>query len=390
MKICIIGMGNMGAKYAAMILQGKVPGLELAAVTRIGAAGAESVRGLLPETLPVYPSAEALFAALDKGEVQTDAVLIATPHYSHEEIACKAFARGLHVLCEKPAGVYSRQAREIEDAYEAACAKKPGLMYGTMFQQRTFPVYQTLHKLIQSGQYGGIKRVSWVVTDWYRPNAYYTANAWRGTWARDGGGTLLNQCPHNLDLLQWLCGQPARVQAFCHNGKYHPIEVEDDVTAYLEWPGGATGVFIASTGEAPGTNRLEIALDDALVEYDGQALRVNSLDKPEKEYRFATGGDVFAKPASAWQNLPYEGSDGAYEKMLTNFAAACAGEQPLIAPGNEAIYSLLLANGMYLSSWEKRMIELPVPGAPEEKIFEAAFVAHLQQLIETAKGGLTK
>lgn len=380
-------MGNMGAKYAAMLLEGKVPDMELCAATRIGAAGRETVRGLLPQNLPVYQTEDALFAAYDAGEFEANAVLIATPHYSHEKIALAAFERGLHVLCEKPAGVYTRQARNIWEAYEAARAEKPELVYGVMFQQRTFPAYKKLRELVQSGEYGAVKRVSWTVTDWYRPNAYYAANAWRGTWASDGGGVLLNQCPHNLDLLQWLCGMPARVQAFCRAGKYHPIEVEDDVTAYMEWANGATGTFITSTGEGAGVNRLEIALDDALLEYSGGALRVYALDKPEKEYRFAAGEDLFAKPKAAWREIPCGANAGAYEKMLANFAAACADGQELIAPGGEAINSLYLSNAMYLSSWEGRMVELPKAGTREERAFEAAFEAQLKRRISEAKGG---
>lgn len=384
MKTAVIGMGTMGSKYAVMMLEGKIPGMELAAATRIGAGGEEIVRGKLPQSLPIYKSADELFAALDAGTLALDAVIIATPHYSHEDIALKAFARGLSVLCEKPAGVYSRQARNMLSAYKQAdeAARSSGArspIYGFMFQQRTFPVYQTIRQIIQSGQYGGIRRVNWVVTDWYRPNAYYTAAAWRGTWKYDGGGTLLNQCPHNLDMLQWLCGQPARVQAFCHEGKFHPIEVEDEVTAYFEWDEGATGVLIASTGEGPGVNRLEISLDDALIVCEGGSLRLKALDKPEIEYRTAVGGDVFAKPECHWRDIECAPSELAYEKMLTNFVRCFDGQEALIAPGEEAINSLYLSNAMYLSSWQKRMVCLPAPGTEAEKLFEAAFESELER-----------
>lgn len=380
MKTAVIGMGTMGSQYAVMLLEDKIPGMELAAATRIGAGGAAIVAGKLPQSLPIYKTADELFAAYDSGAQELDAVIIATPHYSHEDMALKAFARGLSVLCEKPAGVYSRQARNMLAAYGRACeaaqdGKRP--IYGFMFQQRTFPVYREIKRIIQSGEYGGIKRVNWVVTDWYRPNAYYTAAAWRGTWRYDGGGTLLNQCPHNLDMLQWLCGLPARVQAFCHEGKYHPIEVEDEVTAYFEWAGGATGVLIASTGEGPGVNRLEISLDDALIVCEEGSLRLKILDKPEKEYRTATGVDLYAIPGSRWREVECAPSELAYEKMLANFARCFDGSEELIAPGGEAIKSLYLSNAMYLSSWQKRMVCIPAPDTEAEKQFEAEFEAEL-------------
>ncbi len=215
MKVAIIGMGNMGSKYAVMIAEGKISGMELIAVTRIRPERFNSIKNILPNDLFIYESAEKLFAAYDANEFFIDAVLIVTPHYSHEEIAINAFQRGLHVLCDKPAGVYSRQARNMLAAYEQAKLKSPTLAYGFIFHQRTFPVYQKMKEIVESKKYGNIKRVNWIVTDWYRPNTYYTADAWRATWAKDGGGTLLNQCPHNLDLLQWICQMPCHVTGFC-------------------------------------------------------------------------------------------------------------------------------------------------------------------------------
>ena len=372
MKVAIIGMGNMGSKYAVMIAEGKISGMELIAVTRIRPERFNSIKNILPNDLFIYESAEKLFAAYDANEFFIDTVLIVTPHYSHEEIAINAFQRGLHVLCDKPAGVYSRQARNMLAAYKQAKLKSPTLAYGFIFHQRTFPVYQKMKEIVESKKYGNIKRVNWIVTDWYRPNTYYTADVWRATWAKDGGGTLLNQCPHNLDLLQWICQMPCHVTGFCHEGKYHSIEVEDDVTAYFEWENGTTGVFIASTGEAAGVNRLEISLDDALLVCEKGALKICYLDKPEIEYR--TGlQDCFAKPTVTWEDIPCESNEHAYEKLLSNFANKIAGKEELIAPGNEAINSLYLSNAIYLSSWQHKMIELPKSETMQEQAFEQAF-----------------
>ena len=210
-RTAVIGMGNMGSQYAALLAAGAVPGMELAAVTRVRPETL-AARGLtLPAGLPVYQTADELFAAADSGALALDAVIIATPHRLHEEQAVAAMQRGLCVLCDKPAGITSAAARRMEQARPA------GLVCGYIFQQRTFPSYRAIRQLVHSGQLGGVKRVSWTVTDWYRSNAYYAGSGWRGSWEKDGGGTLLNQCPHNLDMLQWICGMPARTRAFCHN-----------------------------------------------------------------------------------------------------------------------------------------------------------------------------
>lgn len=371
MKIAIIGMGNMGSKYARLILEGRVSNMEITAVTRIRPERMEFLKDVFPENLKIYPSAEELYAGYDRKEFEADAVLVVTPHYSHEEQVVDAFQRGLHVLCDKPAGVYTRQARNMMEAYLRAKEEKKDLQYGYVFHQRTFPVYRKMHELVQNGTYGGIKRVNWVITDWYRSNAYYESGAWRATWGSDGGGTLLNQCPHNLDLLQWICGMPKRVCGFCHEGKYHPIEVEDDVTAYMEWENGATGVLVASTGEAAGVNRLEISLDDALLVCEKGKLRVCELDKPEAEYRNGKG-DLFAKPNTTWKEIECPVQEGAYETLLSEFAAG-----NMIAAGGEAIKSLYLSNAIYLSSWEHQTVEIPTEGSDEELKFEKQFEAWL-------------
>lgn len=374
-KVAIIGMGNMGSKYAVMISEGRVPEMTLVAATRIRPERYEAIKGILPEGMKFYPSGELLFEAYDSGEIELDTVLIVTPHYSHETFAIMAFERGIHVLCDKPAGVYSRQARNMMEAYEDAKKKYPELKYGFIFHQRTFPVYQKMREIVHSGKYGGVRRVNWIVTDWYRPNAYYQSGSWRATWASDGGGTILNQCPHNIDLIQWICGMPVFVQAFCHEGKYHPIEVEDEVTAYFEWENGVTGVFIASTGEAAGVNRFEISMEDALLVCDKGTLRVLELDKPEREYKNGKG-DLFAKPVCVWKDIPVETATEPYIEVLNAFS-----QGRMIANGNEAINSMYIANGIYLSSWEQQKVMIPQSGSKEELEFERTFEEWLNKKV---------
>ena len=369
-RAAVIGMGNMGSQYAGLLLAGQVPGMALAAATRVRPEMLAARHLTLPGDLPVYPTADALFEAVDRGSLALDAVIIATPHRLHQEQAVAAMERGLCVLCDKPAGIRSSQAREMEQA------RPEGLVCGYIFQQRTFPGYRMIRGLVRSGQLGRIKRVSWTVTDWYRSNAYYTDSGWRGSWEKDGGGTLLNQCPHNLDMLQWICGMPARTRAFCHNGKYHPIPVEDEVTAYLEWPGGATGVFTASTGEAPGVNRLEIALDDGLIVCEPEGVKIARLDQPEQVYRNAPGTG-FEKPAAHWETHPMEKNPDAYADVLRNFAQCIRKGDPdgMLAPWAEGRKSLMLSNAIYLSSWTGQTVELPAPDSAAGRAFEAAFEA---------------
>ena len=176
-----------------------------------------------------------------------DGVMIATHTMTIRLWLSKPLTTGCMYWIEKPAGVYTRQVKEMNEV-----AKKSGKVFGIMYNQRTNPIYQKLRDLVKSGELGDIKRIIWIITDWYRSQSYYDSGGWRATWAGEGGGVLINQCPHNLDLWQWICGMPARIRAFCSYGKYHDIEFEDDVTAYMEYENGATGVFITTTGEAPG------------------------------------------------------------------------------------------------------------------------------------------
>lgn len=377
MQVGIIGMGNMGSKYAQLIAKGEIAGMELAAITRVTDERWDKLKDCVSSELHRFNSGNDMFDAIDKGELNLDTVLIVTPHYSHEIFAIKAFEREINVLCDKPAGVYSRQARNMMDAYNAAKNKKPDLLYGYIFHQRTYPVYQKIKEIIDTQKYGKIKRINWIVSDWYRSNAYYQSGSWRATWQYDGGGTLLNQCSHNLDLLTWICGVPKSVMGFCKEGKYHPIEVEDEVTAYLEWENHVDGVFIASTGEAPGVNRLEISLDNALLVCEKGLLKVAVLDKPEIEYRNDPSGDLFAKPVYEWQDVEIKESKNAYKMVLEKFAR---GE--IIAKGEEAINSLYVSNAVYLSSWTGRQITIPISGTEYERQFEQEFENELRKKVE--------
>ena len=377
MKTAIIGVGNMGSTYARMIMNKEIEGLELAAITRVKGIYREMLLGAIEAGLPVFESADLLLEAVEKGELKLDAVIVATPHYAHEKITVRALRAGLHVLCDKPSGVYSRQARLMNEA-----SAESGKVYGMIFHQRTFPIYRKIHELVHSKTYGELKRVNWIVTNWYRPNLYYSSSPWRATWKQDGGGVLLNQCPHNLDLLQWICGMPVKVQGFCKEGHFHDIEVEDDATAYFEWENGASGVFITSTGEAPGVNRLEISLDEAMIICENGELRIGEITQElgmkEAEYR-RTSTDLFRKIGGTWKSITPPSQEHPYQDVLQAFADETAGKGTCIAPGTDGWKSLMMINAIYLSSWENRMITIPKPGTEEELEFESRFEEWLKK-----------
>lgn len=381
MRVGIIGVGNMGSKYGALIQDGKVEGLELAALTRVRGGYRELLLPSIEKGIPVYESARELFEAVESGELKLDAVIISTPHYAHEEQTVRAFRNGLSVLTDKPLGVYTEQARRM-----IAAADQSGKVFAAIFNQRTNPLYNRVKEIVESGVYGKLKRVNWIVTDWYRPNGYFEESSWHATWEKDGGGVMLNQCPHNLDLLQWICGMPVRVQAFCNNGRFHDIEVEDDVTAYMEWENGANGTFITSTGDAPGINRLEISLEEAMLVCENGELRIGELapeiGMKEAEYR-KVSKDYFRKIKGVWKTEKPEPCGNPYQFVLQNFADVINGkEDSLIADGREGKNSLILSNAIYLSSWEKRMVEIPMSGGKEEQEFAERFEVNLEKIIK--------
>ena len=351
-KLGIIGLGNMGSGHCNNILAGLTPELKLTAAADLRQSRRDWAKETLPDDVVLFENGDQL---IESG--LCDAVIIATPHYEHPRLAILAFEHGLHVMSEKPAGVYTKQVREMNEV-----AIRSGKVFGMMFNQRTNCVYRKMHEMVQSGKYGQIKRVNWIITDWYRTQAYYNSGGWRATWDGEGGGVLLNQCPHNLDLLQWICGLPCRVRAFCHNGKWHQIEVEVDVTAYLEFPNGATGVFVTTTADAPGTNRFEITLERGKLVAEHDKLTFFELEQNERDFCFtATGG--FEQPAGHEVTIELDGKNPQHIGVLNAFAGAILRGEPLVADGTEGIRGLELSNAMHLSSWTDQTVTLPIDEA---------------------------
>lgn len=344
-KVGIIGIGQIGLYYAHLLYKGMIEGATLTAV-----CGRENQLEIIEKEIgrdvQLYLNEDDFFR-----QSGIEGVIIATPHFSHPDLAIKAFSHGIHVLIEKPAGVYSKQVIKMNEA-----AKISRLVFGMMLNERMNPLYKKIRQMTLNGELGNIQRTNWIVTDWYRPQNYYDSSKWRGTWKGEGGGVLLNQALHQLDLWQWTTGlMPRRIRAFCHEGKYHHIEVEDDVTVYVEYENGATGVFIASTGEALGTNRFEIVGDKGKLVAEHNTLtfyRLNQIEKPLK--------GSFDKPHIEKRTVPIEGEDLKHGGMIQNWVDGITKKTPLIAPGEEGLKSVELINGIYLSSWLNKTVQYPV------------------------------
>ena len=354
-RMGVIGAGNMGSNHVVWISKGEVPGMVLTAVADISADRREWA-------LKTAPGIQVFDNAIDMMKSGlVDAVIVATPHYDHPVLVKAALENNLHVMCEKPAGVFTKAVREVN-----AVAEKSDKTYAIMFNQRTNCIYRKMKELIASGELGQVRRANWLITDWFRTQAYYDSGSWRATWAGEGGGVLLNQCPHNLDLFQWLVGMPKSVTAFVHNGKWHDIEVEDDVTAYMELENGATAVFITTTGDYPGTNRLEVVLDGGTLICEKGKLFMKKLAMGITEYS-STTDEGFGHIAFEEVEVETDGENPQHQGVLRAFANHLLKGEPLVAEGVEGINGLTLSNAMHLSSWTGAPVTLPLD---EDKFLE--------------------
>ncbi len=347
LKLGIIGIGNQGTHHVELMEH--CPNFELVAVADTN----PDRLAWAAETLPNVARFDTTEAMLDSGLVE--ACIIAVPHYDHPKCAIACMERGVHVMVEKPAGVYTKQIREMNEVADA----HPEVKFGMMFNQRTTEVYRKLREYIQSGKYGQIRRVNWLITTWYRPQAYYDSGSWRATWAGEGGGVLMNQCPHQLDLLQWLCGMPVKVHAKVKYGKWHDIEVEDEATVYMEFANGASGVFITSTGDARGTNRLEIQMDKAVFVVGRTDLHIEEFEMSEPEFS-ATTTEPFAKMPFKAFDEDFGATQYPHAKVTNAWGDAILHGTELFADGREGINGAMLANAIQLSAFLDREVTLPI------------------------------
>ena len=345
LRVGVIGVGNVGSAHANALYKGEVENALLSALCDNDGTRAEALKKEYP-SVPVFEDSEAL---LRSGLV--DAVVVATPHYDHPVISMNAFSYGIDVLSEKPAGVYCQNVKEAVNA-----AKAKGRVYAVMFNQRMNTLYRRAHDIVQKGELGSLKRILWSVTNWYRTDAYYRSSSWRATWRGEGGGVLMNQAPHNLDLLQWICGMPESLYAHCTEGRFHSIEVEDEATLILRYKNGAEGIFITSTGDYPGTNRLEITGTKGTLVIENGKMIHKQLSIDERE--FVKMPENASNPVfiTEYRDEPYNGH---LMVMQAFVRASLYGEYP-VATAEEAINELTLSNAAYLSAWKGETVSLPI------------------------------
>jgi predicted dehydrogenase len=351
-RIGVIGMGNMGTYHCNYL--NSVDNAQLTAICEADSTKLTVAAGRFPSAQTFERYDDLLSSKI------VDAVIIATPHYQHPEITIGAFKNGLHVHCEKPAAVTVKQARTMNDA----AARHPKLKFSMNFQMRQNPVLRKLRDLIQGGDLGEITRITWIVTNWFRTNSYYASGGWRATWAGEGGGVLINQCPHNLDQLHWLTGMmPARITGVAHIAKTHPIEVEDEVSAIMEYANGATGHFVTTTGEAPGTDRLEIAGDRGKIVSEGGKLSFRMNRQTTREFR-ENSPSSFATPESWDIEIPVTKGEFAdnTKAMTQNFVNAIVKDEPLVAPGSDGVKGLEIGNAMLMAGITRKPVDLPIDG----------------------------
>lgn len=363
----IIGIGNMGTSHCKTLNSGSVNNAELTAIHDINPSRIAWAKENMPASVKVFEKLEDFW-----NNSEMDAVLIAVPHYDHSKLAIEAFNHGFHVLVEKPAGVYTKQVREMNEV-----AEKSGKVFGIMYNQRTNPVYQKVRQMVANGELGEMKRVIWIITSWYRSQSYYNSGGWRASWAGEGGGVLLNQDPHQLDLWQWICGMPTSIYSFMECGKNRNIEVENDVTAYAKYANGATGLFVTSTHETPGTNRLELSgtRGKIVIEDDKITFFRNEID--EKTFN-DTWENGFGSPDFWKCEIPVSNSGGRqHAGIMENFADAVLNDKPLLAPGIEGIRGLSISNAIHLSAWTDSWVN-------PEQLDEELFCKILQEKIETS------
>jgi predicted dehydrogenase len=364
LRIAVVGVGSMGTVHARELSLGNIPRATLAAVCDPD-----------PEALARFPGVPGFSDSRSLLEARVaDAVLIATPHYDHTPLAIEALAAGLHVLTEKPLAVHKADCLRMLQAYEERPNR--GQVFAEMFNQRTDPRFLKLRALIRGGELGTLRRINWIITDWFRTEAYYASGGWRATWKGEGGGALLNQCPHQLDLLHWLLGKPSRVHAFCGFGAFHDIEVEDQVTAYLEYDHGTSGVFVTTTGEAPGTNRLEVVgdLGKAILDADGIELTRNQASMMDF---VKNSPDRYARPPSTNERIALTAGGGQHNRIIINFTNAILDGEALIAPASEGLLSVELSNAMIYSGLTKQTVELPLDAS--------LYATELERLVKSSR-----
>lgn len=358
-RLGIIGYGTQGGTYARFIKEGLVPNMTIGAICDSD----PDRKPIAAENHPSVPFYADYIEMIEGGEV--DAIITTVPHYLHPEMGIEALKRDVHALLEKPAGVYSKQVKELNDYAK----EKSNLTFGIMFNQRNNPLYKRIKEIVDTGEIGAIRRTNWLITTWWRPQPYYDQSAWRATWGGEGGGVLVNQAPHQLDLWQWICGIPKSVYSKVSYGFKRDIVVEDEVTALVDYGNGATGVFVTATHDLTGTDRFEILGDKGKIVVEGSyKAYVTRLNEPEEKISSDMNaedvgklfmGEINTEDFYTTEEISFDSAWGdQHAGVLQNFAANILDGTPLLAPGSEGINGVRLANAIHLSSWLGKEVSL--------------------------------
>src|SRR5436190_6484216 len=336
----------IGAGVVAPLHLRAIAALEDAELIGISAIGAGSARARAEEAgCPLFGNHRELLV------LEPDVVVVCTPHPSHPALTAEALEAGAHVLVEKPLAPEAREAEAMIDA-----ADRAGRLLGVCFQQRFRPPVAAARALISAGRLGELVRVS-IVDPLYRPNSYYRTASWRGTWQGEGGGVLMNQAPHTLDLLCHLAGPPATVWGRSRR-RLQPMEAEDSASALLEYAGGAAGTIAVSTVE-PGAQRIELVGDRGRIEIVGETIVFERFEPPLSAH-LPAASEMFAQPAIVAEQVELPVGRGDHLEVHADFAAAVRGGRAPRVPAHEAIWSLELANAIVLSTHTGRAVRLPV------------------------------
>lgn len=367
-RLGIAGIGTIANDYIGLIQAGLVGNVRITALSSRNPAS-------LARAVDVH-HLESARVFTDYGEMLAssliDAVLICTPHQEHPAMARQAIERGLHILVEKPIGVDPGEVRCLVEQLAA----HPELTGGVMYNRRQSGAYRQVHQLMAGKAIGELIRVTWLVTNLYRTPAYYKTSAWRGTWAGEGGGLLMTQASHQLDILQWLCGVPEAVQARCQTvGR--AIDVENEAVLFLQYPDQAQGQFIASAREAAGTNRLEISGTRGQIVVENDSLvRITTLVCDERDFA-REALEPFAQPTRTVTEHVHTDQDNKVQQAaaIQNFVDACEDRAEIACSLADAAHSLAIIQAAYLSSWTGQTI--PVP--PPEAQFQQQLARHCQR-----------
>lgn len=363
-RAAVVGFGGMGRRYVQMIHDGEVEGMTLAGVCCRNQKGQEELKASYPEA-SVYPNVEAMFGRA--GEF--DAVVIVTPHATHVEIGKMAVAAGKHILVDKPAGVSTKEVKELLAASDAS-----GVCFGMIFNTRMHPAYTQVKKMIEDGSLGRLNRAVWISNVWFRTPAYHNSAPWRSTWEGEHGGLLINQSQHFLDVWQWLLGMPDHVLASVEYGRYNDFFVDDSMDIQFFYESGLHGTFITSSGENPGINRLELwGTKGRLCVEDHCRITFDENVMSTEEFR-ECNTEAYGVLQYHRREIPVntEKTDG-YQKIFQNFADHIRKGTPLMATGEDGLRTVMMANGAYLSSWLGKKMAYPIDdeeyaGMLEEKI----------------------